>query len=634
MLSLFRIIWKNLKLLFRSKTSALIVIFGPLLIVFLVGVAFDNSSSYRVNIAVYSEGYNELSDSVVSRLESSFRAERSKTEQDCINSIEQGSSHACMVFSKDFKIGESMNNEIIFYVDYSKVNLVYMILDSVSEEVNARASEISMNITGDILTRVEDTRNAISSKKPLLMDLTTENTIVGKEADSIKSGLQVLDLSFDSSGFKTDELISRTDSIEARINATKMEVMAVMNETNESIWGVLGDINSLNSSVSNKGEMDTAVRGLWDQFEKISEAITKEESLSAQDFARISELLNEVDANLDKTKSKLDAATSSRDNTLAKIDTIKKKLSDSLNHIADLQNTLNRIDSNLGSIQVTNAADIVRPIETTIRPVTTESTNLNYTFPTLIVLVIMFVSLLLSSTLVIMEKTSKAYLRNFTTPTRDITFVLGTFFTSFLLIFLQICIIVGVSAIFFRSQISNSLLYSSAVLLLISTFFILLGMLIGYVFNSEETSSLAAISVGSVCLFLSNVILPLESMPEYVVKFANYNPFVISEFMLRRVIIFGAELYSIRVELGLMASSCLLLFGMILIIQKAMKKHYLSRYARKIDPVGRFTRNKEKKEEEKKVNDAKVLEDKDNGVVTEEKKVAKPKAKKSPKKKA
>jgi hypothetical protein len=53
------VIWKNLKILFRSKTSALIVIFGPLLVVYLVGIAFDNSNSYRVNIGVFSEGYND-----------------------------------------------------------------------------------------------------------------------------------------------------------------------------------------------------------------------------------------------------------------------------------------------------------------------------------------------------------------------------------------------------------------------------------------------------------------------------------------------------------------------------------------------------------------------------------------------
>ena len=43
-----------------------------------------------------------------------------------------------------------------------------------------------------------------------------------------------------------------------------------------------------------------------------------------------------------------------------------------------------------------------------------------------VVMIIMFVSILLASTLIISEKISKAHFRNFITPTNDFVFVLGT----------------------------------------------------------------------------------------------------------------------------------------------------------------------------------------------------------------
>ena len=59
MSALLKIIKKNLKLLIRSKGSALIIILGPLLVIFLVGIAFDNLNTFSLNIGTYSERSEE-----------------------------------------------------------------------------------------------------------------------------------------------------------------------------------------------------------------------------------------------------------------------------------------------------------------------------------------------------------------------------------------------------------------------------------------------------------------------------------------------------------------------------------------------------------------------------------------------
>ena len=155
----------------------------------------------------------------------------------------------------------------------------------------------------------------------------------------------------------------------------------------------------------------------------------------------------------------------------------------------------------------------------------------------------MFISILLSNTLVMMEKHSPAYFRNFITPTKNITFILATYFTSLILVSVQILIIICISSFFFQSNLLSTLLITIPVIIIITTFFTFTEMIIGYIFTSEETSTLAAISIGSIFLFLSNVILPLESMPDYVQRVAQFNPFVLSETLLRRSIIFMRILY-------------------------------------------------------------------------------------------
>jgi len=102
---LFKLIKKNFKLLIRSKSSALIIILGPLLVIFLVGVAFDNLNKFSLNIGTYSDSYSDLTESFTTKLtENNFRVQKISSEQECINLIKQGKLNTCIVFPKDLII--------------------------------------------------------------------------------------------------------------------------------------------------------------------------------------------------------------------------------------------------------------------------------------------------------------------------------------------------------------------------------------------------------------------------------------------------------------------------------------------------------------------------------------------------
>jgi hypothetical protein len=141
-----------------------------------------------------------------------------------------------------------------------------------------------------------------------------------------------------------------------------------------------------------------------------------------------------------------------------------------------------------------------------------------------------------------MERKSSAYFRNIVTPTKEQVFILSNFLTTLLLLVLQLLLILGISMMIFKVDILANFLPTLLALLIIATFFILVGITVGTVFSSPETSTLGAISIGSICLFLSDVLLPLETMPEYIQNFAQFNPFVVAEHLLRSTIIFKVQL--------------------------------------------------------------------------------------------
>ncbi len=571
---LYKIIKKNLKLLVRSKSSALIVIFGPLLIIFLVGIAFDNSNPYSVKIGTYSESYSDLSNSILDQLSSNqFKVSKFDSSDTCIESIKQGTIHACITFSKDLKIDPSEENEVNFYVDYSKINLAWMILDTVSEQLEQTEESLSKDLTTALLDKLALAQDEINKDKELLQQITTEDDDIKKEIENIYSKLDNMDMDIEKETFHIGDVKDLSEDMDELIGFMSLHTLNGLKDIGGKIRGM-----GLNGSSSEGKSILSIINTTQSKVMNIESKL----EIRRENFT---EYLDSMNDNLDEVKDRLDSAGIKKAEIFSQINKIKDNLNNNFDNIIAIQESFNNIEENIGTIEIMDPEKIVSPITTSIKPVTSERSHLNYLFPSLIVLIVMFISILLASTLVIMEKSSSAYFRNFITPTKDITFILATYFTSLILLFVQLVIILIVASIFLKSAIFSSLLNLIPLLLLIVTLFTFIGMVIGYVFSSEETATLADISIGTIFLLLSSVIIPLESMPEYFIMIAQFNPFVLAEVALRKLIIFNYSLGGVIKEIGILAAYSLILFAIILIVQKMTKKHLLSKYTKKLAPI-------------------------------------------------
>jgi len=541
---LFKIIHKNFKLLIRSKSSALIIILGPLLVIFLVGIAFDNINKYSINIGTYSSKYNELTESFISKLqEKDYKVQKFNSEEECVESIKQSKIHTCIIFPPDIKIEPNKVNEITFYIDNSKINLVWMILDTLSSKLEERSSELSTDLTKGVLDKLDFTKQEISLDKPVVIDLQTENTEITNNVNELNKNMP----------------FSKISSLKNETTKFKEFIIGKLVSINDIVKSIEGDIDSLpNVTTSDKSF-------LKDQTKLIKQRISElliEVDTSKGDYSEIVNSLNEIESSF---KSTITSMTNS----------IESKLSQSSSKINKIKSSLDNIYNTIEGVKIKNAATIVNPITTNIKSVVSEKSYLNYMFPALIVLAIMFISILLSTTLVMMEKHSPAYFRNFITPTRNITFILGTYFTNIILVVIQLIIIVSIALIFFKSQILSTLPVIGLLLFLTTSFFTFAGMLIGSIFTSEETSTLASISLGSIFLFLSDVILPIESMPGYIQNIVHFNPFVLAENLLRRVILFQSKISVIADDIYLLLSYSVAVLILILLIHTFARKHLL-----------------------------------------------------------
>ena len=532
MQTLFTIIKKNFKLLIRSKSSALIIILGPLLVIFLVGIAFDNLNKYSLNIGTYSEGYSDLTESFITKLqENNFKVQKVDSEENCVNMIKQGKLNTCITFPKDLTLESDKVNEIVFHVDNSKINLVWMVLETISSKLAERSSELSLDLTTDLLNKVDFTKTELYATRPTIVNLKTEN----------QQGVDAIGAAIDDMGelrTKTSEL---KDSLLQKIEGAE----SVVSETSTKI-------NKSNMTSTDKSSLITKLNEIGTYLYNMKGKLEAQSNTSVAEITQMENVLNDIGL---------------------KLNSIKSGLLSSNAKLNEVQASIDKIYNEVSTIQITNATTIVNPITTRIKPVATEKSYLNYLFPSLVILVIMFISILLSTTLVMMEKHSPAYFRNFITPTRDITFILATYLTNVILVFVQLIIILGISTYFFKAQILTAIPSTLLILLFTITLFTFVGMIIGYIFTSEETATLASISVGSIFLFLSNVILPLESMPAYIRNIAEFNPFVLGESLLRKAVIFQAGLPALQKELLLLLAYSVVLFLIIWLSQRAVRKH-------------------------------------------------------------
>jgi ABC-type multidrug transport system permease subunit/uncharacterized protein YoxC len=549
MKKVLELIKKNFRLILRSKFSALIILIGPLIIMLLAGLAFSNTNQYSINIGTFSEQYNELTNSYINNLEdNSYSVFKTEDKNSCIELTKDGKYHVCIVFPKDFAIGQDNKSQINFYVDYSKINLVYVVIESVTSEISESSSKISQNLTANILSKIEATESELKGKDELINNLITKNSEIDTSLSEIDTQLTELDLSYDSNNFKTNTLSSYTNQLKSSLSDMNDETESFVSDMSNLMEDIENDVNDLNISGSEKNSILNSLESINNSVEALGGNVSSEYNETRNKSSQMLALISDIEDSLEDIESRLSSARSTRSNVLEKVEQAKSKVSTSRVSLLDLQDTINTINQGISSISLRDAEDIVNPTNVKINPVISEKTHLNYFFPALLTLIIMFVSVLLASNLTMMEKTSSAHLRNHITPTKDIIFLLANYFTCLFIMIFQIFVLFLISILLFNISInifSSQFFILGLLALIISTVFVFFGMFIGYLFKSRETSTLGAISFSTLFFVLSDVIVPIESIPSELMFLTKFNPFMISAQLFRQVILFGENILSL-----------------------------------------------------------------------------------------
>jgi len=498
MFNLLNIIAKNFKILVRSKLSALVILLAPLLIVLLVGMAFNSSELYGINIGIYSPSENELTTSILTSFEEqSFTIQKLESEELCINSVKEGKTQICVIFPEGLSI-EGTTDPVTFHADKSRVNLAYTLINDINSQISTKASELSITMTQALIDVVDEAKTNLIPKTESVSTAISDTTSIETKSDTISSSIPQVSALISSLG--------EAKNITEDLTCTNQ---TLVDDLEEQIDSVLTDLTNLESSTTAFTQIATE---------------------------------------------------------------IKSKSSSTKTTLSELQTSLNSLSEILNNVKVTEAEKVVSPIKTEIQSISTDSSNLSYLFPTLLALIILLASIILSSTMVLRERKTKAFFRNFMTPTSDFVFLLGTYLTCLIILLIQLAILLAAAIFWLKMPILSVLASTGLILFISATIFIFLGIAIGYSFKSEETSILASIGIAALLMFFSNTILPIETIAEKFKYIALFNPLVVSNSVLKKMILFKADLMSVLPELYILLIAVAVTFVLAFLAREFTKR--------------------------------------------------------------
>ena len=284
--------------------------------------------------------------------------------------------------------------------------------------------------------------------------------------------------------------------------------------------------------------------------------ITTMQDQSKAELENITKEIDVIKLKLEDMKQRIRDAETVKNGTKEEIGSINQTLEKNINTIDGIHQSISSILDNLKDFKYASPNAIVNPIDTRINPLTQNKTYLDYTFSALLVLIVMFMSILLSSTIVMTEKESSAFFRNNIAPVKNIIFNISTYLTNLIVVFFQLMVLLIVAYFGFNVNILSVAPSIVISIMLVASIFVCLGMMIGYLFTTEETATLGAISVSCILLLFSSTLIPIESLAPSVARFAQYSPFVLGEALTRKMIVFGKgfslndiEVYLLLIEL-------------------------------------------------------------------------------------
>ncbi|MBU0666459.1 MAG: ABC transporter permease [Nanoarchaeota archaeon] len=568
LITLWEMVLKHFKIIGRSKTTLLTVFMGPLLIIFIVGLAFNNQTLQNINLGLYintslnESNYLDLDfenpaiSQIYAILNESFIVEYTDSQGSCINGVKTGIYHACLELPFELNPEDRLSdNYLNIFVDLSQINLAYSLLNDISETVSVETKRLSLLFTEKLLSEIENTEFVLEADNVMMLGLEDTMTTINDnllqaqtdldsmmlvtedidELEQIPTLVSTLSMSLEDYDLLSNEILYDYQT-------TQEELLSLEEEYDDACW---------NSSSTYCDELFENINNLEDKSTMLSyyiNYISSNENIT--DIAdELLILSDQATTTLDNINNNVVEAENLRVSAIKFVEDGSLDLEMAVLDLSTIGLDITTVLDGFSQIQIKDSEKIINPMNISIQTVTKEGTFLDYSFPLLIILVICFLGILLSSNIVMIEKKSSAFFRNHITPVKEFMFLASIFIVMLIIMIVDVVIVMLVASIFFNFNTSITTLPALLpAILIISSAFILIGMSIGFIFKDEEGATMTSIFLSTILFLFSPIVIPLENMSVALSKIAGFSPLVLGLDVLKKIILFEIPLFECGIK--------------------------------------------------------------------------------------
>lgn len=581
-MKLLAVIGKNLRRMLSSKITLGFIFLIPFILLFLIQGIYVPSENLSISVGI-TVSNDPMMGSISSAIEKGFPVINYTSLDACLESLKRGNINVCL---------EKKDNDLIFHLDYSKVKLADAIMDHLSGLLSKNAENLRIVFLEGLVQKMQE--NSL-----LLTNLSKEFDLSVANDSSLS---KINDLNKDFADNRKSILV-----IKKSLDNVSSESENTFLETKSSLGVFNSQLNSMKNKAEDQkeklrdarvGSYDCEVRYLpspseFEQLphDELQNALVSYGECKCVDVYKptLVNAENNLDDVIDSTKTaKNEISQSNIRNeqffrlTQNSVDLQKSKLSDFEKEINDSEKTLTKIHddlqdklisfgnslrnmsdgSKMASTQLVNDSNLfTKPTIISIDPLSTSRDLFVYLFPLLFLLIMMFVSLLLSATFSYSEKHSLARFRNHLSPLSNVTHVLGLFLSLLIIFLIQSVLLLLLSNIFFSLGLTFGIILKILlVTLLFLSLTILIGILIGGFIRSHLLVILLAVGVTLLTFMYSTMSLALELATPFVRTIISYNPYVLASDLISKMILYNANF-----DVLLLCVYTIILFGLTLL---------------------------------------------------------------------
>lgn len=551
-MKLLFIIQKNLRLVFRNWMTFLLLVLGPLLLILITGFAFGGEELHDIFLGVHASDPESIQPVVDALASEEVAVVHFLTIDTCIAAMNHSVVHICADFSPEFREG---SGGVTFYYDTTRYNLVRYILEYLKNQVALTSEQISLQATEQIFSDINSFILDMQTGKQQVDELRA-NALLMRE-DLVTAHADVVTAQ--------EEFLPpymRIKKLQAELNATVI-LYSETYETAANVTVVLEDLTALdvlltdlNWTLTTTEEAialaaaDAGIRYDAQPFQNAHASLEQAHlqiqatvtslnstgnfsSMTLNQSQQLLDQINEIVGYLDAMNASLAATEQKLAQHIVNIDAA----------VVDLEGLSASFENSIAKFSAITpraAERFLNPIVATFQAVPEPELNKTaLVFPILLIFMLSFISILLSNMLVLNETHSQAYFRNFLVPVSSLSFIVGLFITNLLLIGFQLGVFLLVGWLSFGIP-----LFLNLPVFLFSVFacvilFVLIGMFFAYLVPERQTSLLLSLFFSLILFFFSDIIFPLEIMPEIASFFAQFNPIVVGEGIFRQVLFYG-----------------------------------------------------------------------------------------------